>query len=69
MKVKYYFENNIEKNVLQEFLTILKNEYNDKIYQIDKFVINGKVIREIQFKLEILEVNDIYVKIVRLFNY
>ena len=66
MKVKYYFENNNEKNVLQEFLTILKKEYNDKIFQIDKFLINGKVIREIQFKLEILEINDTYVEVQRL---
>lgn len=66
MKVKYYFENNNEKNVLQEFLTILKKEYSDKIFQIDKFLINGKVIREIQFKLEILEINDTYVEVQRL---
>ncbi|WP_343679442.1 DUF2971 domain-containing protein [Chryseobacterium arthrosphaerae] len=62
---RYYFSQNDETPILIEFLMTLKDNYEDKIFQIDKMLKNGNVVRDIQYKINIVEVNDNYVEIKR----
>lgn len=65
MKVKYFFVLNEDKKNLQEFLETIKLKFNDRVFQIDKYLKDGKVMRDIQYKVEILNINDSYVEIER----
>lgn len=65
MKVKYFFSLNDEKENLRDFLKTLKNKFNDRVFQIDKYLKDGKVIRDIQYKIDILTINDDCVEIQR----
>ncbi|MBH1959939.1 MAG: DUF2971 domain-containing protein [Flavobacteriia bacterium] len=56
------FTENKEKIDLQKFLTILKNEFPDKIFQVEK-VVGDKISREIKYKLDILDVSNEFVDI------
>lgn len=61
------FIKNKDQKDLQRFLTILKNEFPDKIFQVEK-VVGDKVSREIRYKVEIIDVSNNFVEI-RLINY
>lgn len=65
MEVKYYFSEGDEKLILKEFFQTLRDKYNDKIFQVDKYLDKGKILRDITYHILILEVNDRYVEIVR----
>ena len=63
----YWFKKNYEYDFIYSFLEILKDQYNNKIEQIDK-VLNYEsnlVYRELECKIEILELTKEYVKIKR----
>lgn len=64
-EVKYFFSEGDEKTILIDFFKTLKEKYNDKIFQINKYLGNGKILRDITYHILILEVNDDYVELVR----
>ncbi|WP_295201969.1 DUF2971 domain-containing protein [uncultured Chryseobacterium sp.] len=59
------FANNEKKELLLRFLNILKKDFSDRIYQVEKYMENGKVIRDIRFKIEILKVTDHTLEIIK----
>ena len=59
----YNFKNNNSGKLAQEFLDLLKSQFNDKIYQVDKIVKDGIVMREIIYKIEIIDINEKNIKI------
>ena len=65
MRVKYNFALTDEKEILKEFLIILKDRFNQNIFQVDKYLHEGKIMRNIAYQILILEVNDEFVEIVR----
>lgn len=62
------FVQNDKQKELQKFLTILMNEFTDKVYQVEKVVGDDRIFRDIKYKVEILNVNDTYTEI-RLLDY
>lgn len=66
-QIIYKFKNNDGKANLKEFITILINRYNNKVYQVDKYLENGKVIRNIKYKIEFLRITENYCEIKRNF--
>lgn len=63
----YWFKKTTEFKFTHNFLKILKNQYNDKIEQIDKTLNydSNTVKRKLQFKVKILKITKRYVKIKR----
>lgn len=47
----------MKKKELQRFLTVLMNEFTDKVFQVEKVVGDDRIFREIKYKVEILDVN------------
>lgn len=66
-QIIYKFKNNDGKANLKEFITILMNRYNNKVYQVAKYLENGKVIRNIKYKIEFLRITENYCEIERNF--
>lgn len=61
---KYYFKDCEEAKLAKRLLKVLLEKYSERIYQID---IDTKTLRrEIMHKLEILQLNDFFVKIKRM---
>lgn len=65
MQVKYFFAEGEGKSLLIEFFEILKSKYSDKLFQVDKYLNDGKILRDITYHILILEVNQQYVELVR----
>jgi hypothetical protein len=61
----YNFKNNINGKVAKDFLEILKNSFNSKIYQVDKVIQDGLVIRELKFKIEIIDIGENFIKLIK----
>ena len=63
----WYKTHTCEFESLHNFLSILKEQYNDRIEQIDKILNyeNNVVHRKLQFKVQILELTKEFVKIKR----
>lgn len=51
------FVQNEKQKELQRFLTVLMNEFTDKVFQVEKVVGDDRIFREIKYKVEILDVN------------
>lgn len=56
---KYTYSNKSKEEVYT-FLKILKSQYEDKVYQVDKYLEKGKIKRNIKYKVNIIEVNEEY---------
>lgn len=63
--VAYFFKNNDEGKLTQKFLAIIKDNFNDKIYMIDKKLNENKEIyRDINYKIDIIDIDSNYVKVI-----
>ncbi len=65
----YKFKDNNENSNLKEFITILMEKYYDKIYQVDKYLEEGKIVRNIKYKIKFLRITENYCQIERNFCY
>lgn len=65
-QIIYRFKKNVINNDLKEFISVLMNRYNNNIYQIDKFLENGKIVRDIKYKIEFLRITENYCEIKRI---
>ncbi len=64
---KYYFiKEDEEYDTLYKFFKELKQNYTHLIYQMDKIIENGKIIRKAIYKIGIIEFNEDYIEIARL---
>lgn len=62
--IKYYFRNS--DNPLFDFLLELKNNFNDKIFQIDREIIeNNQIVSKLNYQVEIIEITSKYIIINR----
>lgn len=61
----FKFKKNNLTNDLKEFIILLMNRYNNKIYQVDKYLENGKIVRNIKYKIEFLRITENYCEIKR----
>ncbi|MBF6652721.1 hypothetical protein C3B47_07400 [Flavobacterium columnare] len=61
----YNFKDNNNGKSSKEFLEILKNSFNNKIYQVDKLVKNELIIRELIYKIEIIDIGNNYIKLIK----
>lgn len=61
----YNFKDNTAGKVAKDFLEILKNSFNSKIYQVDKVIQNELVVRELKYKIEIIDIEDSFVKLIK----
>ncbi|WAC42651.1 DUF2971 domain-containing protein [Pedobacter sp. SL55] len=59
----YNFKGNDAGKVAKDFLEILKHKFNDKIYQVDKIIKDGLVVRELKYKIEIVDIGENFIKI------
>ncbi|MGH1516586.1 DUF2971 domain-containing protein [Chryseobacterium sp. JK1] len=57
-----FLEDKFKKDLIK-FLTILREEFGDKIFQVNKYLKEGMVIRDITYKVEILEITEKHVQI------
>jgi hypothetical protein len=62
VKIYNFKENNSGKST-KAFLEILKSQFSDRIFQVDKIVKNEIVYREILYKIEIIDIGNNYIKI------
>ncbi|MDI9310253.1 MAG: DUF2971 domain-containing protein [Limnohabitans sp.] len=61
----YNFKDNNNGKSSKEFLEILKNSFNNKIYQVVKLVQNELIIRELIYKIEIIDIGNNYIKLIK----
>lgn len=61
----YNFKDNTAGKAAKDFLEILKNSFNSKIYQVDKVVQNELVVRELKYKIEIIDIENSFVKLIK----
>ncbi len=59
----YNFKDNNAGEVAKDFLEILKSRFNDRIYQVDKIIKDGLVVRELKYKIEIIDIGDNFIKL------
>jgi hypothetical protein len=59
----YNFKDDISGKTAKEFLEILKYNFKNKIYQIDKIIKDKVVVREIKYKIEIIDICEGFVKL------
>lgn len=61
----FHFKNNDEGKKAYDFLNAINQKYPNSIYQVDKIVQNNVLKREISKSIEIIDISESYVKIVR----
>ncbi|MHA8101347.1 DUF2971 domain-containing protein [Aquirufa nivalisilvae] len=61
----YNVKNNNEGKNAKDFLDILKKSFGNKIYQVDKIIINKHVCREIKYKIEITDIGENFIKLIK----
>lgn len=61
----FIFKNSEDGKLAKQLLINLKKHYFDKIYQIDKIVVDKEICRDIRFKIDIIDIGDSFVKIKR----
>lgn len=59
----YGFKNNEEGKFAQRLLKSLSKNFKDSVYQINKVAANNIISREINLRIEIIDIQDEYVKI------
>lgn len=57
------FVQNDKQKELQKFLTVLMNDFTDKVCQVEKVVGDDRIFRDIKYKVEILNVTDKFAEI------
>lgn len=61
----FHFINNYEGKLAYDFLNVINQKYPNNIYQVDKIVQNNLLKREISKSIEIIDINESYIKVVR----
>jgi thiol-disulfide isomerase/thioredoxin len=61
----FHFKTNENGNMIREFLQTLKSDFNDKIYQIEKFIKDKRIARDIKYKIQIARINELSVDIIK----
>ena len=61
----YNFKDNNDSRASKDFLEVLKNKFNDKIYQVDKVIKNNLVVRELKYKIEIIDIGKNFIKLTK----
>jgi hypothetical protein len=62
---KYYFRDNVDRKTLFNFLLEIYQNYNDKIFQLDRDIVERKMVIKIMDRIKVLYLNDEYVTIER----
>lgn len=61
----FHFKPNENGKMIKEFLQTLKSDFNDKIYQIEKFIKDKRIARDIKYKIQIVKINEQSVDIIK----
>lgn len=61
----FNFKSNENRKMIKEFLQMLKIDFNDKIYQIEKFIKDKRITRDIKYKIHIVRINEQSVDIIK----
>lgn len=61
----FHFKANEDGKMIKEFLQTLKSDFNNKIYQIEKFIKDKRIARDIKYKIKIVRINEQSVDIMK----
>lgn len=59
----YNFKKNNEGKITREFLEVLKSDFKNKIFQVDKVIKKNIVVRDIKYQIDIIDIGETFVKI------
>lgn len=62
---RFHFKKNESERFIKEFLQTLKSNFNDKIYQVEKFVVDKRITRDIKYKIQIVKIDEYFVDIIK----
>lgn len=61
----FHFKSNESGQMIKEFLQTLKSDFSDKIYQIEKFIQDKRIARDIKYKIQIVKIDEHSVDIIK----
>jgi len=63
--ITFNFKPNENGKMMKEFLQTLKSDFKDKICQIEKFIKDKRIVRDIKYKIQIVRINEQSVDIIK----